>query len=60
VVALPGWYVKNRPDASTSDTMAINPKMRGMLLKRPGPPMQQAQRNRIANAIADRYPELDA
>jgi hypothetical protein len=60
VVALPGWFVQNRPDASTSDTMAINPKMRGMLLKRPGPPMQQAQRNRIANAIADRYPELDA
>jgi hypothetical protein len=40
--------------------MAINPKMRGTLLNRPGMPMHQAQRNRIANAIADRYPELDA
>jgi hypothetical protein len=59
VVALPGWFVKNRREASTSEAMAINPKMGGTLLNHPGTPMQQAQRNRIANAIADRYPDLD-
>lgn len=60
VVALPGWYVKTRGEAASSGILAINPKMGASLLHQVGTPMQPAQRNRIASAIAERYPEVDA
>jgi len=58
VVSLPGWYTKNRPEASLSDTVVINPKMAGVLNNRAGSAIPNAQRNRIISAIAERYPEL--
>lgn len=60
VIALPGWYAKNRPTAAASDVLVINPKMSNMLASRPGPAILGPQRNRIINAIADRYPEPEA
>lgn len=60
VVALPGWYVKNRQEAAGSEALAINPKMGGLLANQPGAPLPGAQRNRIISAIVERYPELDA
>lgn len=59
VVALPGWYVKNRQSASVSAVLAINPKMASALAHHPGPTLPTAQRKRIADAIFDRYPELE-
>jgi hypothetical protein len=58
VVSLPGWYTKNRPEASSSDTVVINPKMASVLNNQPGSAIPNAQRNRIISAIAERYPEL--
>lgn len=60
VVALPGWYTKDRPEAGSSKTLVINPKMAAMLTSRPGPAIQTSQRNRIIHAIAERYPEPEA
>jgi hypothetical protein len=59
VVALPGWFVKDRMEAKASGVLAINPKMGTMLLKQPGAALQASQRNRIVSAIAERYPEID-
>jgi hypothetical protein len=60
VVALPGWYVKNRQEAARSEVLAINPKMGGVLANQSGPALPDAQRNRIVSAIVERYPELDS
>jgi hypothetical protein len=60
VVALPGWYVKNRREAGASEVLVINPKMNSSLVKQTGTPFQPQQRNRILSAMAERYPELDA
>jgi membrane protein implicated in regulation of membrane protease activity len=59
VVALPGWFVKDRMEAKASGVLAINPKMGTMLLKQPGAALQASQRNRIVSAIVERYPEID-
>lgn len=60
VVALPGWYVCSRPEALAADAVAINPKLGYQLLERQGTPIPRAQRNRIINALTERYPELES
>jgi hypothetical protein len=60
VVALPGWYVKNRQEATGSGVLAINPKMGGVLASQSSAPLPEAQRNRIISAIVERYPELES
>lgn len=60
VVSLPGWYTRDRPGAAAFGMLVINPKMGSMLANQPGLAIPTAQRNRIINAIAERYPELEA
>jgi hypothetical protein len=59
VVALPGWYVKNKANPLAYEAVAINPKLAYELLNRAGPPISQAQRNRLVHALSERYPELE-
>lgn len=60
VVALPGWFTKDRPEAAHSKTIVINPKMVTRLTKQPAPDIPTPQRNRIIHAIAEGYPEPEA
>lgn len=60
VVALPGWYVKNRRDAAGSAVLVINPKMGSLLANHPGAALPDSRRNRIVSAIVERYPEPEA
>lgn len=60
VVALPGWFAKDRPGAGAGIARVVNPKMAGALLNTAAPPMAPAQRRRIVHAISERYPVLDA
>lgn len=58
VVCLPGWYVIDGKDAHRSDVRVINPKMT-MMFTEAGrrSPLQPAQRNRILNALHERFPD---
>jgi hypothetical protein len=57
VVALPGWFVKVLPGAESADVKVLNPKRMWSLLDNSGPAIPGPQRIRIADRIAERYPE---
>lgn len=60
VVALPGWYVEYTAANISADVVVSNCKNPKFILSsRFGPAMGDAQKQRIAHAITQRYPELD-
>lgn len=60
VVALPGWFVSPGKDAHRSDVRVINPKMHGVFVDRRGAPISDSLRNRVAHALTQCYPDVDA
>lgn len=60
VVALPGWYVDQRPGSHEADVIVLNPKMHfGFTDSRHGAPIGDSLRKRIAHALVQRYPAAD-
>ncbi len=60
VLALPGWYVQNSISPIKSEVKVINPKNLNIFVQdKIGPMFSDIQKNRIANALAIRYPALD-
>lgn len=60
VIALPGWYVENIASPAIFEVKVINPKSPNIFISdKFGPALTDIQKNRIANALAIRYPALD-
>lgn len=58
VLALPGWWVENTKTASASDVIVTNGKNPAFMLSANfGANMSESLRNRIAYALAQRYPD---
>ena len=60
VLCLPGWFVQVDRAAQRAEVRVINPGMTGVFFDAGSlPRLQQAQRNRIANALFKRYPDIE-
>lgn len=58
VVALPGWYVKIVPGSESAEVKVLNPKLAWTLLDLRGAAFPTAQKTRIIDRIAERYPDV--
>lgn len=57
VVSLPGWFVRTMPAAQHAQVKVLNPKLAWTLLETGAAPIPPAQRRRIIDRIAERYPD---
>lgn len=61
IVALPGWYVVRSDEGKRADVQVFTPMGKGAEFMAWEPErLTQEQRHQIANALALRYPEIDA
>jgi hypothetical protein len=57
VVSLPGWFVRGTPGSQQASVKVLNPKLAWTLLEPGAAPIPAAQRRRIIDRIAERYPD---
>ncbi len=57
VVSLPGWFVRATPGSQHASVRVLNPKLAWTLLEPGAAPIPAAQRRRIIDRIAERYPD---
>lgn len=60
VLSLPGWYVDNAPGTPVPEVWVRNLRTPALMLRDHfGPALDQSKRRRIANALMQRYPQIE-